>query len=123
MQVDPAKAQHKIVHDDLTYFFCSTKCRETFAADPSGYIDVSLAAKTPEVSSGTIYTCPMHPQIRQVGPGHCPICGMTLEPEMPSTERGESSELIDMRRRLWIGLILAIPVVILEMGGHFLNLH
>ena len=67
---------------------------------------------------GTIYTCPMHPQIRQVGPGSCPICGMALEPVLVSAEAGPSHELMDMRRRFWIGLILALPVIALEMGGH-----
>ncbi|MCM2397440.1 copper-translocating P-type ATPase [Rhizobium sp. S95] len=72
---------------------------------------------------GTIYTCPMHPQIRQTQPGNCPICGMTLEPEVATADTGPSPELIDMKRRFWIGLALAIPVVILEMGGHLIDLH
>ena len=83
------------------------------------------AAKTkqPEAPpAGTIYTCPMHPQIRQVGPGNCPICGMTLEPERAGLEEGPSAELIDMRRRFWIGTVLTIPVAALEMGGHLLGL-
>ncbi|TMJ32326.1 MAG: hypothetical protein E6G88_03360, partial [Alphaproteobacteria bacterium] len=74
------------------------------------------------VPAGTIYTCPMHPQIRQVGPGHCPICGMALEPELAG-EAGPNPELVDMTRRFWIGLVLSIPVVALEMGGHLANLH
>ena len=74
------------------------------------------------VSAGTIYTCPMHPQIRQVGPGHCPICGMALEPDLAG-EAGPNPELVDMTRRFWIGLVLSIPVVALEMGGHLANLH
>jgi P-type Cu+ transporter len=72
---------------------------------------------------GTIYTCPMHPQIRQVGPGSCPICGMALEPEMVSAESGPNPELADMTRRFWIGLVLAVPVMALEMGGHLTGLH
>ena len=82
------------------------------------------AAKKPIVPSpaGTIYTCPMHPQIRQVGPGTCPICGMTLEPERVSLEEGPSAELIDMRRRFWIGTMLTVPVAALEMFGHVLGL-
>ncbi|HKU95479.1 MAG TPA: heavy metal translocating P-type ATPase, partial [Vineibacter sp.] len=79
-------------------------------------------AATADVPPGTIYTCPMHPQVRQVGPGSCPICGMALEPERVSLEEGPGEELIDMRRRLWIGGALAIPVVVLEMGGHLLGL-
>ncbi|TMJ51336.1 MAG: copper-translocating P-type ATPase [Alphaproteobacteria bacterium] len=74
------------------------------------------------VPAGTIYTCPMHPQIRQVGPGHCPICGMALEPDLAG-EAGPNPELVDMTRRFWIGLVLSIPVVALEMGGHLANLH
>jgi P-type Cu+ transporter len=69
------------------------------------------------------YTCPMHPQIRQMGPGSCPICGMALEPVVATAERGESPELRDMTRRFWIGLALAVPVVVLEMGGHVVDLH
>src|ERR1700693_4039654 len=74
------------------------------------------------VPAGTIYTCPMHPQIRQAGPGHCPICGMALEPELATTT-GVNPELVDMTRRFWIALVLSIPVVALEMGGHLANLH
>jgi len=69
------------------------------------------------------YTCPMHPQIRQMGPGHCPICGMALEPVIATTDTGESPELRDMTRRFWIGLALTVPVFILEMGSHLLGLH
>jgi P-type Cu+ transporter len=75
------------------------------------------------ITEGVIYTCPMHPQIRQVGPGACPICGMTLEPVVSTAQSEPSAELADMTRRFWIGLGLTIPVFVLEMGGHFLNLH
>jgi len=70
-----------------------------------------------------IYTCPMHPQVRQIGPGNCPICGMALEPEVITAETGPSPELVDMRRRFWIGLVLTLPVLALEMGSHLTNLH
>ncbi|MFN7009295.1 MAG: copper-transporting P-type ATPase [Allorhizobium sp.] len=76
-----------------------------------------------EMSRATIYTCPMHPQIRQNGPGNCPICGMTLEPEMPVVAEHGSDEYADMSRRFWIGLTLSLPVLALEMGGHLTNLH
>lgn len=76
-----------------------------------------------EMSKATIYTCPMHPQIRQNGPGNCPICGMTLEPEMPVAAEHGSDEYADMSRRFWIGLILSLPVLALEMGGHLTNIH
>jgi Cu+-exporting ATPase len=78
--------------------------------------------KQADADPAAIYTCPMHPEIRQVGPGTCPICGMALEPEMMSAETGPDPELIDMTRRFWAGLALALPVVVLEMGGHFLGL-
>src|SRR5215510_12958067 len=74
-------------------------------------------------ASDVIYTCPMHPQIRQAGPGFCPICGMALEPVEASEGSGPSPELLDMTRRFWIGLALTLPVLALEMGGHFTNLH
>ncbi|NGO65581.1 copper-translocating P-type ATPase [Rhizobium daejeonense] len=86
------------------------------------HADQKPKAATPALE-GTIYTCPMHPQIRQPQPGNCPICGMTLEPEVTTADTGPSLELIDMTRRFWIGLVLAIPVVILEMGGHLIDLH
>ncbi len=75
------------------------------------------------VPDGTIYTCPMHPQIRQIGPGNCPICGMTLEPVVATAETGPSEEYRDMQRRFWVGLVLSLPVLALEMGGHLTNLH
>jgi cation transport ATPase len=76
-----------------------------------------------QVPEGTIYTCPMHPQIRQPGPGNCPICGMALEPEIATSDQGPSAEYLDMRRRFWIGLVLAVPVLVLEMGSHLVDLH
>ncbi len=75
----------------------------------------------PSPAAGVIYTCPMHPQIRQVGPGNCPICGMTLEPLIALTETEPNADLIDMTRRFWGGLALTAPVLVLEMGGHFFN--
>ncbi len=75
------------------------------------------------VPEGTVYTCPMHPQIRQIGPGNCPICGMTLEPVVATAEAGPSEEYRDMQRRFWVGLVLSLPVLALEMGGHLTNLH
>ncbi|WP_327436824.1 heavy metal-binding domain-containing protein, partial [Sinorhizobium meliloti] len=75
------------------------------------------------MTEGVIYTCPMHPQVRQIGPGNCPICGMALEPAVVTAETGPSAEFVDMRRRFWIGLVLTSPVLALEMGGHLTNLH
>ena len=120
MTVDPHTAKHRADYRGHTYYFCSAGCREKFVADPQKYLGARQAETVPE---GTIYTCPMHSQIRQVGPGSCPICGMALEPEIAGTEVGPNPELVDMTRRFWIGLVLSLPVVALEMGGHLTNLH
>ena len=122
MDVDSHAAKHTAEHDGHPYYFCSAGCRTKFVANPTAYLDKS-AADTHEVPVGSFYTCPMHPQIRQIGPGACPICGMALEPEIVSLDSGSNPELADMSRRFWIGLTLAIPVLILEMGGHFAGLH
>jgi Cu+-exporting ATPase len=121
MRVDPHTAKHRAEHAGRTYYFCSAKCREKFVADPAQYV-ARTKEPAPAAPAGTIYTCPMHPQIRQVGPGSCPICGMALEPEQASLEEGPSHEFIDMRRRFWIGTVLTIPVAVLEMGGHLFGL-
>ena len=124
MLVDPATARHKIEHDGQTFYFCSERCRTKFADDPAKYVHGTVQqAPRADVPEGTIYTCPMHPQIRQIGPGSCPICGMALEPELATAETGPNPELIDMTRRFWVGLALSIPVVILEMGGHLIGDH
>ena len=122
MTVDPHTAKHRHVHNGRPYYFCGNRCREKFAADPQKYLDPAARAAEPVVP-GAIYTCPMHPEIRQVGPGSCPICGMALEPEMVSADSGPNPELADMTRRLWIGLALTAPVFALEMGGHLFDLH
>jgi Cu+-exporting ATPase len=124
MAVDPATAKHQAEHGGATYHFCSAGCRGKFVAEPARFLAASTQASRPQPApSGAIYTCPMHPQIRQVGPGHCPICGMALEPEIASAAEGPSAELIDMTRRFWVALALAIPIVALEMGGHLTHLH
>jgi Cu+-exporting ATPase len=121
MTVNIDTAKHKAAHEGTDYYFCSARCREKFIADPAKYL--TPTSETPAVPAGTIYTCPMHPEIRQTGPGTCPICGMALEPEHAGAETGPNEELIDMTRRFWIGLALAIPVFVLEMGGHLVDLH
>ncbi|MEL3891720.1 heavy metal translocating P-type ATPase [Ferrovibrio sp. MS7] len=123
MQVDPAKTAHQAKHEGRPYFFCSGGCKSKFTADPARYTTRQVKPAMPPAAAGTIYTCPMHPEIRQPGPGSCPICGMALEPEIVSADSGPNPELIDMTRRFWIGLGLTIPVFMLEMGGHLLNLH
>jgi P-type Cu+ transporter len=116
MTVDPHTAKHRADYHGHPYYFCSAGCRTKFVADPKKY----LGAREPEpVVEGAIYTCPMHPEIRQSGPGACPICGMALEPEMPSADTGPNPELVDMTRRFWIGLVLTAPLMVLEMSGHF----
>lgn len=122
MTVDPATSKHRFDHHGETFHFCSAGCRTKFAADPAKYL-AKHKTPEPEVPAGTIYTCPMHPEIRQVGPGSCPICGMALEPEVASLESGPNPELADMARRFWIGGALALPPVVLEMGGHLAGPH
>jgi len=117
MTVDPATAAHRADHDGETYYFCSAGCREKFVADPARYLN-HASAPNEDAAAGTIWTCPMHPEVRQDHPGACPICGMALEPAQVTADAGPSPELIDMTRRFWIGLALAIPVFALEMGGH-----
>ena len=129
MTVDPATSPHRYVYGGDTHHFCSAGCRGKFAADPARYLQGKYlhAAQTPPPAApaGTIYTCPMHPQVRQLGPGSCPICGMALEPLTTGEETGPNPELLDMTRRFWVGAALALPTVILEMGAHLpgLNLH
>ena len=124
MTVDPATAKHRAAHAGQTYFFCSARCQNKFEADPAAYVrEKAEKPASKPAPEGTIYTCPMHPQIRQPGPGNCPICGMALEPEIATLQEGPSAELVDMTRRLWVGLVLAVPVFLLEMGGHLVDLH
>ncbi|MEJ6788293.1 heavy metal translocating P-type ATPase [Brevundimonas sp. BR2-1] len=120
MTVDPATAEHRAAHDGEDYFFCSAGCRTRFVADPDRFLG---SAPPPEpVVPGVIYTCPMHPEVRQEGPGACPICGMALEPETVTAETPVNHELIDFTRRFRIGLVLTVPVLALEMGGHLTGL-
>ncbi|HEX2943037.1 MAG TPA: heavy metal translocating P-type ATPase [Rhodopila sp.] len=117
MNVDSAESKHRLQHAGRTFHFCSAECQATFQADPDKYL-APQTSETETAPRGVIYTCPMHPQIRQAGPGNCPICGMALEPLEAASETGRSAELLDMQRRFWIGLALAVPVFILEMAGH-----
>ena len=122
MSVDPHTAAHRADHDGHPYYFCSAGCRTKFIADPAKYLTPTELQSHEPVPEGTIYTCPMHPQIRQVGPGACPICGMALEPAVMTAETPPNPELADFTRRFWIGLALTIPVFILEMGGHLFDI-
>jgi P-type Cu+ transporter len=123
MTVDPAKTPHHHAYRGESYHFCSGGCRAKFAATPEKYLDPAKREAPAPQLAGTVYTCPMHPEVRQEGPGSCPICGMALEPEMPSADTGPNPELADMTRRFWIGLVLSLPVVVLEMGAHVMDLH
>ena len=109
MSVNPKTARHRLEYNGTTYHFCSDGCRTKFEADPVKYLDKTADAAKAAVPAGTIYTCPMHPEIRQVGPGTCPICGMALEPEVASLDAPPNPELADMTRRFWIGAVLALP--------------
>ena len=122
MRVDPRATPHHAEHAGNAFHFCSAGCRAKFLADPAKYLGAEAKPAAP-APAGTIYTCPMHPQIRQVGPGSCPICGMALEPELVSAEPEANPELADMTRRFWFALALTAPVFALEMGGHLFDLH
>ena len=120
MKVDPASTEHHARFEQANYHFCSAGCRSKFTKDPPHYLNRSTTgalADSPTVAEGTIWTCPMHPQIRQMGPGNCPICGMALEPLEPSLEEGPNPELIDMSRRFWVSAVLSVPLVVLTLGA------
>jgi len=112
---DPAK---EIPYQGKTYHFCSTKCMDKFRASPQQYTEGAKPEPAPATPEGTIYTCPMHPEIRRPQPGNCPICGMALEPMMPSLEEEENPELVDFKRRFWWTLPLTVIVTVLAMAGH-----
>ncbi len=115
-----AASPHHYDHEGRTWYFCSPKCRAKFAAEPVEYLAPGAAAPAPAVA-GTIYVCPMHPEIRRDEPGSCPKCGMALEPEMPSLEDEENPEFLDFRRRFWWTLPLTVAVTWLAMFGHRLG--
>ncbi|MHA6127613.1 heavy metal translocating P-type ATPase [Pseudomonas mohnii] len=113
------------LYEGQTYQFCSLKCQEKFRADPDRYVESPFApehSSQPEPQAGTEFTCPMHPEIRQSGPGICPKCGMTLEPVMPGLEEEENPEFKDFTRRFWWSLPLTVIVTVLAMAGHSLQL-
>jgi cation transport ATPase/YHS domain-containing protein len=121
MQVDPQGDGPRLQHAGHSFWFCSEHCLQRFQADPAAFADET---RRPEFGDAPVqgedaveYTCPMHPEIRQLGPGSCPICGMALEPVTVSTESGPSAELVDMTRRFWVAVALSIPILVLEMGS------
>jgi len=143
MTVNPATARFKAENQGQAYYFCCGGCMAKFKADPAKYLDVrgpgSSVPRSPVHSAGStdpaprtepgtsnvVYTCPMHPEVRQVGPGSCPICGMALEPLEPTGEAPDDHELTDMTRRLWVSVGLALPTLLLAMSdmlpGHALD--
>ncbi|MGZ8336646.1 MAG: heavy metal translocating P-type ATPase [Allosphingosinicella sp.] len=127
MTVDPERTPHHEVHDGETHHFCSARCRSRFAADPESFLIATAspapAAVAAEPAEGVDWTCPMHPEIRRPGPGNCPICGMALEPAEPSLAEGPNPELIDMTRRFRVSALLAVPLLVLAMGGDLLGWH
>ena len=122
MNVNPETSKHRAEHEGKTYHFCCAGCRTKFIGDPDRYLSPENAP-APPVAEGAIYTCPMHPEIRQQGPGACPICGMALEPETVTADAAPNSELADMTRRFWVGLALTLPIVLLDMASHLAGLH
>jgi Cu+-exporting ATPase len=120
MKVKVATAEHVTEHAGHTFYFCNPRCLAKFTAEPGRYLKPAEVVERPAAPAapGTIYTCPMHPEVRQNGPGSCPICGMALEPEEVSLDQAPNEELADMTRRLWIGGALTVPVVALGMGDH-----
>ena len=121
MSVDPATTAHVATHAGTHHYFCSAGCLAKFTADPVRYTGDAPRPADP-IPDGAIWTCPMHPEVQQATPGSCPFCGMALEPMTPTLGDGASPEYADMKRRFVIGLVLALPVVALEMGGHLTGL-
>ncbi len=118
MTVDTARAAGTFAFEGKTYYFCALSCRDKFAADPNRYLSPKPKAAEPSESAAE-YTCPMHPQIRQRGPGSCPICGMALEPVVMTADEGPNPELADMSRRFWIGAALSAPLLVMMFTPMF----
>ena len=115
------QSPHHALHGGRPYYVCSAKCLAKFSADPGKYLQPAAAPPAAEAAPGTIYTCPMHPEIRQDHPGNCPKCGMTLEPLLPDLDQTGDPELVDFQRRFWWTLPLTVVVAVLAMFGHRLG--
>ncbi|OYW46392.1 MAG: copper-translocating P-type ATPase [Sphingomonadales bacterium 12-68-11] len=109
-------ARHFAEHDHTRHYFCSARCKDKFLADPALHLSGAHSDAAEDAPPGTIYTCPMHPEIRRLGPGSCPICGMALEPEAVSLDDGPDPELVDMQRRFWWSALLTVPLFAYAMG-------
>src|SRR3984885_1031480 len=129
MKVKRETAKHRFEYKACEYLFCCARCRERFQADPENFLKPKPKQALPApkrqepAAAGAIYTCPMDPEVRQVGPGTCPVCGMAREPEQVSLDQGPDPELIDMTKRFWIALVLTAPVFAIEMGRHLGLMH
>src|SRR5579859_5630191 len=121
MDVDPRASAHHADHHGHTYYFCAQRCKDKFLADPQRYLQPK--AEPSPALAGAVYTCPMHPEVQQIGPGHCPKCGMALEPMMPSLDEDDGHELVAMSRRFWSLVALTLPVFLLAMGPHLFGWH
>ena len=130
MKVDTRTAQHRYELGGTRYYFCSARCLDKFRADPDRYLNSPdndpavqwpAMGALPQAAEGTIWTCPMHPEIRRDGPGQCPICGMALEPLEPTLDEGPNPELIDMNRRFWVSAVFSLPLVVLTFGAELLG--
>src|SRR4051812_5864765 len=121
MRVDAQNAKHRFAYRGREYFFCSKRCRERLEAEPEKFLQPKQVEA--RAAPDAIYTCPMHPEVKQTGPGACPICGMALEPEQISLDDAPDPELADMTRRFWIALALTIPVFVVEMSSHLGLMH
>ena len=118
MSVTVETAKHTAEHDGETFYFCSVGCKAKFEARPAVFLDPEMTADPP-AAQDDVYTCPMHPEIEQIGPGTCPICGMALEPKGINLTEGPSEEYLDFRRRFWVGVALTVPLAVVAMGRHF----
>ncbi len=126
MHVDPARAPAREYYQGTTYYFCSAGCAAKFRADPGTYVQAPAPAATPTTPAtpaGTLWTCPMHPEIVRDAPGSCPICGMALEPKTATLADEENPELRDMTRRFWVGVVLSAPLLALAMSAMAPGLH
>ncbi len=121
MRVNPITTAHRTLHEGTEYVFCGNGCRVKFEADPAKYLGPKPAEPPPAIP-GAIYTCPMHPEVRQTGPGACPKCGMALEPEDATADTGPNPEIADFSRRLLVGAVLTVPLFVLDMGQHLVAL-
>jgi len=116
MAVERASARHMAKHNGERFYFCSSGCEERFTAEPESYLHGRPAPEP--MPAGTQYTCPMHPEIINDGPSDCPKCGMALEPMgIPAVDQGPNPELVDFRRRFWVGAVLTVPLLVLTMGS------